>query len=406
MALDLSTIKSVLAKSGITFKEVKQRSDGKTLWKSGAIVTYVVDTNEAHTEEVDSGASCLSPSFTPSKSGYTFVGWREDKTASADVLTSKVMAGEPITLHAVFKQNITATYYDNSTTASKASGVKYYNNGNVAKPSFTLTQATKTGWSAIGWTTGTAGNITITYANGATFERDSDVTLYGRYQQKITLSYDGNGATSGSTKAQEGIRSYNSNGNIVNPEFTLAGNGFAKTNYSFNGWNLGAVGAKITLAASTTAYAQWIGVPYTWVSDYVGSGAGLTITITDADNAHSLSTGQTLNRFDVASYHDDDLEYMSIDFRTNSADTRGLKYMTLTFPDFMMGRNTDGAIRDYVRVMSSDGTILKEWNDRVYGGSQKIDVSSASSVYIVGCIGAWGQSQSPCARVQAITFSN
>ena len=391
---------------------------GSTLvYHSAYAVTYCVDSSTSYTELVKVGNSCLSPTtFTPTKSGWTFVGWREDKTASSNVLTSKSMASSAITLYAVFKQTITVTYYDNSTTAATKTGTRYYNNGNTVDPSFTLAQADKSGWSkrgwsttnagnanityndntaftrssnctlyglyqqtitvtyynnsttaktktgtrywapagAIdptftiaqsavsgwtkrGWSTGTSGNanityndntaftrssnctlygsysktITVTYYNNSTtaktktgtayrnyektetgasftlaqaaksgwtklgwstgttgnasanysdntaFTRTSDCTLYGLYSKTITLSYDGNGATGGSVSAQTGTRYYNSSGNYKNPSFTLKSNGFTKTNYEFTGWDLGAVGASITLDANKTAYAQW-----------------------------------------------------------------------------------------------------------------------------------------------------
>ena len=315
------------------------------VYSAGSTVTYMVDTNVSYTEEVDSDASCLSPkTFTPSKAGWSFVGWREDRTASASVLGSKIMADSPVTLYAVFRAGVTVTYYNNSTSASSTSGYRYYNNGNIVNPSFTLTQANSngwtargwstsnqgnagityangavftrdsnvtlyglyqqsitvtyynnstsasrttgtrywapagyinpsftltqaglSGWTARGWSTGTAGNSGITYNNGAAFTRDSNITLYGMYQQTITLSYNGNGASGGSTAAQSGTRYYNSNGATVNPSFILRANGFARTNYSFAAWALGSAGGTqyktgtgVTLTANTTFYAYWM----------------------------------------------------------------------------------------------------------------------------------------------------
>lgn len=160
--------------------KVKKAYLGATkIYSSGNIVTYVVDSGVTYSEEVDEGASVLVPdSFTPTKSGWEFVGWREDEAASGDVLSSKVMGDEPVILYAV-------------------------------------------------------------------------------YSQTITLSYDGNSATSGSVSNQTGMRYYNAYGNDNNPTFVLAGNGFLRTGYTFTGWNLGAAGATVTLSASTTAYAQW-----------------------------------------------------------------------------------------------------------------------------------------------------
>lgn len=170
------------------------------VYSAGNVVTYMVDTDLAYKEEVDSDASCLSPAtFTPIKEGWTFIGWREDTTASGDVLSSKVMGDEPITLYAVFAQ-------------------------------------------------------------------------------EITLSYNGNGSTSGSTESEEGTRYYN-NENIDNPTFTLSANGFVKTYYNFIKWAIGsasgtqyAVGDSVILSASTVFYAVWI--PATITAALTASGGG------------------------------------------------------------------------------------------------------------------------------------
>ena len=242
------------------------------VYSAGNIVTYHVDAGVRYQEEVGEGESCLSPkTFTPQKAGWTFVGWRMDMVASGDVLASKVMGDNPVTLYAVFAHNVTVTYYNGSTTVSRQTKSRYWNNGNAASPSFALTQAAKSGWSARGWSTSTAANGGITYANGAAFTRNSDVTLYGMYQQAVTLSYNGNGATGGSTAAQTGYRYYNSNGQTLNASFSLRANGFTRTSYTFSKWALGsaggtqyAAGAGVTLAASTIFYALWVGNPHTF----------------------------------------------------------------------------------------------------------------------------------------------
>ena len=198
----------------------------RKVYSSANTVTYMVDTGAARTEEVDSGASCLSPkTFTPQKTGWSFVGWREDRTASAGVLESKVMADSPVTLYAVFRAGVTVTYFNNSTSASSTSGYRYYNNGSVVNPSFQLTQASSGGWTARGWSTSNQGNAGITYANGAAFTRDSNVTLYGLYQQTITVTYYNNSTSASRTT---GTR-YWAPAGYVNPSFQL-------TQASSGGW--------------------------------------------------------------------------------------------------------------------------------------------------------------------------
>lgn len=159
--------------------------NGVEVYSAGKMVTYMVDSGISYQEKVKKGQSCLAPTtFTPSKSGWTFAGWREDSTASGSVLSEKVMERSPITLYAVFKQT-------------------------------------------------------------------------------ITLSYNGNGAMSGSTASQSGTRYYN-NGGAYNPSFTLRSNGFGRTYYNFQKWALNSAGgtqysagASITLSGNATMYAIW-----------------------------------------------------------------------------------------------------------------------------------------------------
>lgn len=157
---------------------------GTLVYQSAFNVTYVVDTGVEYTEKVKPNASMLSPTtFTPAKSGWEFAGWRRDTEASGDVLTSAVATGH--------------------------------------------------------------------------------TTLYAVFKQAITLSYSGNGATSGSTESQSGTRYYN-NGSISNPSFSLRSNGFSKSWYNFSQWAMGSTsgtkynaGASVTLTSSTTFYAIW-----------------------------------------------------------------------------------------------------------------------------------------------------
>lgn len=170
---------------------------GNIIYSGANPVTYYVDTDIVYVEEADEGDSVLSPStFTPSKSGWTFVGWREDNAASSSVYSNLVM-------------------------------------------------------------------------------EDTSITLYAVFEQTITLSYNGNGSTSGYTESQTKAQYYN-NGNVVNPSFTLMNNGFTKTNHSFINWAIGsangmqyAVGDSVTLSASTVFYAVWEINDKVLVSNYI-----------------------------------------------------------------------------------------------------------------------------------------
>ena len=202
-----------------------------TVYQRITVNYYCENTVYRSVKVVSGNAVSLSSGNAASKSGWTFLGWRLDKTANGTVQSSIIAGTSTINLYAVYRQTVTVTYYNNSTTASSTSGYRYYNNGNVVNPSFKLTQSSRSGWNVRGWSTSTAANGSISYNNGATFSRDSNVTLYGMYQKTVTLSYSGNGATSGSTTSQSGTAYYNSRNVTTNPSFTLRSNGFSRTNY-------------------------------------------------------------------------------------------------------------------------------------------------------------------------------
>jgi len=75
---------------------------------SATLVTYYVDSGVSYTEKVAFGKTVLSPTtFTPTKSGYSFLGWREDSEASSEVLVTKTAKGKTLSLYAVFSKDIT-----------------------------------------------------------------------------------------------------------------------------------------------------------------------------------------------------------------------------------------------------------------------------------------------------------
>ena len=242
---------------------------------SNAIVSYNIDSNNIQQLSIPSGIDVLNR-VTPTKAGYTFVGWREDTVANSSVITSKTMGSSNITLYAVFKKTVTVTYYNNSTSASSTSGTQYYNNGNIVNPSFSISQASKSGWSARGWSTATAGNAAITYSTISNRSFSDNITLYGLYSQTITLST----VSAGSTTNHTGTRYYNSAGNYTNPKFTVANP--TRSGATFNGWSSSSSSTTISntsisnleLAANTTRYAVFTYANTTLKSGSTGYEAG------------------------------------------------------------------------------------------------------------------------------------
>ncbi len=318
------------------------------VYSAGSTVTYVVDSGISYTEEVDSGASCLSPrTFTPSKAGWSFVGWRSDIAAAGEVYSSLIMGDNPITLYAVFSRTITVTY-QGITAESK---LQYYNNGALADPVFSCVQPVIAGWTARGWSIAAEANGGITYGNGATFTRNSDVILYSMYQQTITLSYNGNGVTV-ANPAQTGTRYYNaSSGAVVNPVFTLAACSFTGAGEQFLGWSTDALaaaglsaGTVVTLDANATYYALWY-LPrtlticdLTWTI-FSGSATSLEIVGDAVQTMYGRGEGDNLT------FH----------ARSSSLSVKGCA--TLELPP-MTGNGKGGETNHYFKIFNQSGTLI------------------------------------------------
>lgn len=116
------------------------------------------------------------------------------------------------------------------------------------------TAPTRSGYQFAGWNTNANGSGT-SYAAGAVYSENSNVTLYAQWKQVFTITYNansGSGAPSDQSKVQ---------GDTI----TLSTNKPTKTGNTFTGWNTSsdgsgtsyAVGATYSADSSITLYAQW-----------------------------------------------------------------------------------------------------------------------------------------------------
>lgn len=223
-------------------------------------------------------------------SGWNIRGWSTSSSSSGTISYNSganFTRSSNITLYASWSRGVTVTYYNGSSTAGSSSGTAYRGyKGDVAGASFTLYQAAKSYFNARGWTTDSqGGNKAIAYGNGATFTRDSNVTLYGCYYRTVTMSYAGNGADSGSTAAQTGTAYWHSTSGFVSttgttiPKFTVPGCGYGRSNYSFVWWNSASddTGSKYIVGSDFrfldgmdhTLYAIWVASQVTF--NYTGN---------------------------------------------------------------------------------------------------------------------------------------
>lgn len=172
----------------------------------------------------------LTPTFTlsnPTRPGYTFLGWSGtgiDGTSKAVTVEKGSVGNRTYTANWEANRN-TIVFHPNGGTGTME------NQTIPTDESQTLTRNgfTKAGYTFVGWAISC--DTAVKYQDGASYTMGVEETyhLYAIWTpNQNTLTFDGNGATSGSMDA---LRKYS------DEKFTLPGVGFSKTGYSFKGWS-------------------------------------------------------------------------------------------------------------------------------------------------------------------------
>ena len=199
------------------------------------------------------------------KSAETFIGWNTQADGlgtSYAVGSVFVMPPAPVTLYAHWTSlpTYTVTYDANGPD----SGTAPANQTKVQGIDLPLASNTgglvRAGYTFAGWNTQDDGNGT-SYAEGALYTDDADVTLYAEWTllPTYTVTYDANTTDGGTAPANQT--------KIQGTDLTLATNsgGLVKTDRTFAGWNTQAdgngtsyaEGATYTADANLTLYAKW-----------------------------------------------------------------------------------------------------------------------------------------------------
>jgi uncharacterized repeat protein (TIGR02543 family) len=208
----------------------------------------------------------------PSRTGYTFTGWYTATSAGTEfTATTKVTAND--TVFARWSINRHTITYDGNGHSDGTAPSATTHNYNSTTTTATAGTLVLTGYRFTGWNTAANGSGTA-YTAGATIVVTSDITLYAQWTENslCTLSYNGNGNTSGTAP----LSAIYSQGDFA----TVAASGtLARTGYTFTGWNTTAsgngtaynAGSNVTMTSSITLYAQWTALPLCTLS-YNGNG--------------------------------------------------------------------------------------------------------------------------------------
>lgn len=264
--------------------------------------------------------------------GRTFLGWATNPGATAaDVLTTYTMDPDASTLYAVWASTYTVTYDGND---SDGGSVPIDSNNYISGAEVTVLgntgSLTKSGYTFSGWSDGTN-----TYTAGDKFIMGTDdVTLHAVWSSggggsteipTYTLTYDGNGATSGAAPV---TRLY-----LIGSTAVISGNtgSLARSGCKFSGWNTKPDGSGtgytegdlLTMRnGNVVLYAQWESIKIVYGKDKWGHYNNYNV-------AYSTSDGK--NTIVPTSYYYEPAN--SVLYKTPIAGTYDAKYSFVGFDD-------------------------------------------------------------------------
>ena len=162
-------------------------------------VTYDYETNggTSATKENDTVESGSNIDLTPTatKSGWTFIGWNTDKDAT-EALDSLEMSTSNVTLYAIFKKEVTGTfYYYDSGIKNTTESCTMYNTAtscSITVPTATFSSTTSQyGASYVGYgAVNTMGNSTATSVSIS-----ANTSYYASYRKNVTEYYQNTSRT-------------------------------------------------------------------------------------------------------------------------------------------------------------------------------------------------------------------
>jgi len=262
---------TILTKSGLGTQILTGANTytGTTTVSAGRLLINGSLSDVAAALNVNSGAT-LGGTGTIGRNVTVADGGKLEFNISTDAATHnglEISAGRDFTFSGASTLTITSSADASAGTYTLVTG------GNAITYSSLPTLVLPNGWTGI---VGVSGNSLL-------------LTIYTGSGAPVTLTYDANGASSGTAPVDNGP--YTSGSTV-----TVLGNtgGLVKTGYTFAGWNTAAngsgmayaPGATFTIPVNTTLYAQWTANAYTITFNANGGG-------TPSPTAKSVSYGST-----------------------------------------------------------------------------------------------------------------
>ncbi len=262
--------------------EVTSTSDltgNVTLYAKFNIATYTISYN------LNGGTNGSNPStYTvenpvfladASKEGYTFRGWYTSADFSGSAITNLNSYTEDITLYARFTAISYTIHYELYDGENGNNNPYSY----TIEDSFTLNDATKSGFEFLGWYTDSEFTNQITSISNST----ENITLYAKFTiANYTITYDLNGGVNGD------------NPSTYNVESSVTLNNPTKTGAVFIGWFTTAdfsgnmVSNLDEFTGNITLYAWFDAITYTITYNTDGGSTGNNPSTYTVDTSHTL----------------------------------------------------------------------------------------------------------------------
>ena len=284
--------------------------------------------------------SALEPKFTltPNGSYFLYGGDLISNANDADVVISK---------------NYTITYDANGGTEGPENQKKKWNVDTVISSKKPIQK----GYVFEGWNTEADGSGDD-YFPGDDYTENEDLTLYAQWMPiKYTVTYDGNGSTSGSMLTQTFT---------YGTSYNLAANGFVRSGYHFTEWNTKADGSGTSYAnkqsvknlASTNGakvilYAQWVKDNYT-IRFHANGGTG---SMADVTVPYDTSYKLPANKFTYQGYTFD--KWKTEDGTSVFGNEAAIKYSSSQLKNGVLDLYAQWKVNQYALTITGDSGVEK-----------------------------------------------
>ena len=231
------------------------------------VTTYKVNYNYSYNGGTSStkSSAIVTPGIdavtgvTAYKNGWIFVGWNTDKNAHTAL--SSYIVNSDVTLYAIFKKDVTVTYYSYTNVYQSETKGTIYNQEtsfDIVIPRITngISNAESLGWRKDNIATAPE------FLPGDTLSVSENMIFYAIYRKKLSVAYDANGG--GTTPAIQYVSQFFNSALTYEKVKVILADAITRDGYNFVGWTKNGTtgtiykpGTEIEFDSSIRMYAAW-----------------------------------------------------------------------------------------------------------------------------------------------------